>query len=559
MKETKGRYYGYGYGSIKIDDAPTPPVPTTDGVSRDRARSILFLFTLVGAAALLLSFTVAYNTESAQANKQLVPSSAELLEGSSKHHDGKKKPDKEHWYKEQLVDHFYQGEETATWSHRYYESETHFGGPGHPIFLVIGGEGPMTKLLYPFVHDHLAKTFKAYVLQPEHRFYGESQPIKIKHDDDFVGLLTPEQAMADFLRLLKNKQKKLGCSTDRSSKHYCPVITVGGSYPGFLSAMMRFVHPDVIDIGYASSAPLFLYAQELDSRAYYDKVTQTAEEYDPYCPAALFKAQEEIVAALQDPSVSFQDVAKRMGVCVDKIPKYITSNEIFSIETMMIVGANNADINMDYYPPTQETNLAKECAIFMDESKDSYEKMKAFFELIDEDEDAKCFDYHSQIPAGTNGTISTADWSGAGPGATGRTWEFQLCSDLIVRTGFSSESMFIERDWTLEWLTEHCQNRGFGVTPQPYRLVDEWGFNDLVGNGASRILFTNGLKDGWSVLSHLETLSESLPVLNFPNGAHHSDLSHVGPTDADTDDIKLGFIQIADILGTWLDEIKAEA
>lgn len=105
---------------------------------------------------------------------------------------------------------------------------------------------------------------------------------------------------------------------------------------------------------------------------------------------------------------------------------------------------------------------------------------------------------------------------------TGRTWEFQLCSDLIVRTGFSAESMFIEREWTLEWLADHCESRGFGVEPQPYRLVDQWGFNDLVGNGASRILFTNGLNDGWSVLSILEDLSDTLVTLNFPNGAHHS-------------------------------------
>lgn len=323
--------------------------------------------------------------------------------------------------------------------------------------------------------------------------------------------------------------------------------------------MMRFVHDDVIDIGYAASAPLLAYSQERNSRVYYDRVTLTAAEYDPNCPAAMLETQQEIVDVLKDPAVSFLDVAERMGVCVDKIPKYITTNEMFSQETMMIVGDINADFNMGFYPPSPETKLAKECAIFLDETMDAFEKMKAFFALITEEAKAKCFDYHSQIPAGANATISTSDWTGSGPGQTGQAWEFQLCSDLIVRTGFSAESMFMERKWSLEWLTEHCQSRGFGVKPQPYRLVDEWGFNDLVGNGASRILFTNGLKDGWSVLSHLEDLSDSLLVLNFPNGAHHSDLYHRGPSEEDTDDLKLGFVQIKEILGRWLDEIKAEA
>lgn len=230
---------GNSYGSIVIDDSPA--TLENVGVARERARSLLSLSMMVGTAALLLTMLVVYHNGGQQHQEDSSLVSSQLLEtqgSSSKDHD---EVYHQHWYKDQLVDHFYQGEESATWKHRYYQSEKHFGGPGNPIFLVVGGEGPMTKLLYPFVNDHLAKTFSAFVLQPEHRFYGESNPVKIKHDDDYVGLLTPEQAMADMLRLLKHKQKGLGCSTDRSSKHYCPVISVGGSYPGFLSAMVSIM------------------------------------------------------------------------------------------------------------------------------------------------------------------------------------------------------------------------------------------------------------------------------------------------------------------------------
>jgi hypothetical protein len=118
--------------------------------------------------------------------------------------------------------------------------------------------------------------------------------------------------------------------------------------------------------------------------------------------------------------------------------------------------------------------------------------------------------------------------------------------------------MFPVRERSLEWLTDHCQSR-FGVTPQPYGLVDEWGFNDLVAGGASRILFTNGLNDGWSVLSVLESLSNSIVAINFPNGAHHSDLSHEGPSAEDTEDIKHGFSQITNLLSFWLEGMKHTA
>ena len=102
---------------------------------------------------------------------------------------------------------------------------------------------------------------------------------------------------------------------------------------------------------------------------------------------------------------------------------------------------------------------------------------------------------------------------------------------------------------------KHCQDR-FGVTPRPLELVGKWKFNDLVGVGASRILFTNGLNDGWSVGAVKQNLSESLLVVNFENGAHHSDLNVRGDSSTDTKDIKEGHIVIQNILSTWLDELR---
>ena len=67
------------------------------------------------------------------------------------------------------------------------------------------------------------------------------------------------------------------------------------------------------------------------------------------------------------------------------------------------------------------------------------------------------------------------------------------------------------------------------------------------------------MQDMWSGGSYLESLSGSIIALNFENGAHHSDLSHVGPSQDDTEDIRQGFITITNILAKWLDEIRAEA
>ena len=74
----------------------------------------------------------------------------------------------------------------------------------------------------------------------------------------------------------------------------------------------------------------------------------------------------------------------------------------------------------------------------------------------------------------------------------------------------------------------------------------------LVAAGASKIVFTNGLNDGWSVGSVTTSLSDELVAINMPNGAHHSDLSHAPPSDLDTPDVVAARAQAADLIGRWL-------
>ncbi len=218
-----------------------------------------------------------------------------------------------------------------------------------------------------------------------------------------------------------------------------------------------------------------------------------------------------------------------------------------------------SDFNMDNYPPGDETLLNRACHILQDESQDVYGKMDNFFDLVEElngQEPNSCgFDLRIQIPAGRNATISTSDWTGAGFGNDGNSWDFHCCTELIIQTGFSEESMFYPKKWTLDWLIDHCQTR-YGISPTPYKLVDKYGFDDL--SKASRIIFTNGLKDGWSQSSIKESPNDDCVVINLPNGAHHSELSHTGPSEEDTDDIQASFVQIQNQLAEWFDEINAQ-
>ena len=94
-----------------------------------------------------------------------------------------------------------------------------------------------------------------------------------------------------------------------------------------------------------------------------------------------------------------------------------------------------------------------------------------------------------------------------------------------------------------------------GVAPRPRRLADLWGFDDMAAL-TSRIVFTNGLNDGWSAGSVLTNLSDSLVAINMPNGAHHSDLSHTAPGPQDTPDVTAARAQAAALLERWLHEVS---
>ena len=104
--------------------------------------------------------------------------------------------------------------------------------------------------------------------------------------DDLKKYHTATQAMKDFLAIAIDYQERLGCSKDKTSNHYCPVISVGGSYPGFLSAVLRLHYPDVIDISYASSAPLLLYSMDANQFGYMEKVTDVTDIASPGHKAA---------------------------------------------------------------------------------------------------------------------------------------------------------------------------------------------------------------------------------------------------------------------------------
>ena len=143
-------------------------------------------------------------------------------------------------------------------------------------------------------------------------------------------------------------------------------------------------------------------------------------------------------------------------------------------------------------------------------------------------------------------------------------------STLLVETISTNNvtDMFPARQFTMDWLTKHAASRfnlhneeySISTFPRPFALVDDWGFgsSDILLSGASRIIFTNGLRDGWSAGGIQTSLSDDLIAINIGNGAHHSDLSYRDVHNINSHDNKslkdliLARDEVLRILSEWL-------
>ena len=429
----------------------------------------------------------------------------------------------------QFDDHFSASQ--SQFNQRYYTNTTSFKGPGSPILCIMGGEAsipPEVGILYPSV-ILLADRLGAAIIQPEHRFFGTSFPTTSSGVNG-LSLLTPYQALADTATFIEGMRALFKCS-GRNGEPRCPVITVGGSYPSWLAAMMRVRYPAVVDMAYAASAPMGFYSQAVDQYAYYKIVTDSAERASPGCADAVRGVMSQTLASADKDAISVG-----LNLCTP-LPPYLEAGDgkLLRDEVSMVFMYTFADLNMANWPPPN-TQLKAACDLMIASASagtDAYTTLNTFlagFSLQKSDSatsSSNCYNLSAQLPGGANATITSGDWSGVGSGADGESWDLETCQYLVEQIGTNNKTdMFLPRQWTIDWLREHCQRR-FGLTPQPRTLPDEWGFDAAtLPSVTSRIVFTNGLNDGWSAGGILTNLSDTLIVFNMPKGAHHSDLSH---------------------------------
>lgn len=364
------------------------------------------------------------------------------------------------------------------------------------------------------------------------RYFGESYPVQNFTTQDIRQQLTPKQAIQDYLHFVQVKRKELGCGPPGSST-YCPVMTVGGSYAGLLSVLMRKSYPDTIDMAYAASPCLLLFQHAISPYTYYEYITQVADRMSHGCSDAVRTVLAQVQEDLSPISHNGELMTKATdyGICSD-LRRDMSGSDLAS-NIIAYTSSNFGSTLMDYYPPSQERQFFQGCSIFENTDISVADRVKEYIQMISGSND--CYSMDS-----TSDDEDDGDLWGA------------LCCYLVPMIGKSEASMWPAHPYILKKDVEYCR-QNFDIPMDLDYLEKEFSLSDFTN--VTRLVLTNGLNDGWYPTSYPDSVSDVV-VLTMENGAHHSDLTH--QLQADTPDVELVHTQIAQLVEFWLHEIEEQ-
>eukprot|EP00922_Rhytidocystis_sp_ex-Travisia-forbesii_P040267 GHVS01059905.1.p1 GENE.GHVS01059905.1~~GHVS01059905.1.p1 ORF type:complete len:511 (+),score=79.50 GHVS01059905.1:76-1608(+) len=225
---------------------------------------------------------------------------------------------------------------------RFLHNLSRWGGKGSPLLFYTGNEGPITSFWdnSGFLVDVLSKELKAGLVFAEGRYFGESQPfgdVKTSLLPGNANFLTVEQTMEDyanFMLYMLTYIRRHGTLNFTSAVVHpysnlsfphryddtTPIIAVGGSFGGMLSAWMRMKYPEFVTAALAGSAPVRGYLNLTNQFAYFHRVTTVFSEslpspQGPLCVNKIRRGFQSLAAAEEDVEAQWADVKEGFGIC----------------------------------------------------------------------------------------------------------------------------------------------------------------------------------------------------------------------------------------------------
>nr|XP_054769838.1 dipeptidyl peptidase 2-like [Lytechinus pictus] len=425
-------------------------------------------------------------------------------------------------YFDQSIDHFnLESYGQRTYRQRYFVTDDYWKKDG-PVFFYTGNEGPIESFFNNtgYVFD-IAPEFGALVIFAEHRYYGKSLPLgNQSFTPSNLGLLTIEQALADYATLITSLREDLGIPDS-------PVVVFGGSYGGMLSAYMRMKYPHLVLGALAASAPVYSTANQSSQTYFFETVTKDFHDVDARCPDIVRAAFTKLNQLASQGTTGLKEISTTFSLC-----KTLGSMAEYYHLLGWIRNSFTYQAMLDYpYAASFMGNLPANpvnvsCHLLVDASSplDGLAMSSGLY-YNSSSPPLKCFDIFAEF-------IQCADPTGCGLGTDSTAWDYQACTEITLPAGSNGiTDMFPNMPFTPDMRTSYCQAT-YNVTPRP-----EWLKIQGFGRGlasSSNIIFSNGLLDPWRLGGVTEDLSESIIAIPVPGGAHHLDLRGSNPKDPES-------------------------
>jgi len=442
-------------------------------------------------------------------------------------------------YYDQVLDHFNANVAQTTFKQRVLYVDEHYDGG--PMLFYAGNEAPIESFYYNtgLVFDW-APEFKALVVFPEHRYYGESLPFG--NPDSFkpsnMGYLSLEQAIADYVEIIEHFKGLYNVTQ--------PVIAFGGSYGGVLAAALRIHYPATVDMSLAASAPIPQTLNTVDPTLFFKTVTQVFSIHDKSCPDVVRAGFSQLDAIANQPG-GLASLGKLFKVCGGlNSTADVAHLKMWATNAFTLMAMANYPYPANFLGSLPAWPMNYSCSEIL--KANSPIEGLAFVAGLPYNTSASqtCHDIYTEY-------VSCADQTGCGTGLTANAWDYQECTEVVYEMVMNNQTdMFPPRVWNIGNLTSYCEK--YGVKPR-----DDWmrkWFPLKLGGVTSRIIFSNGLLDPWHLGGYLTDLSDSLPAVVIKDGAHHLDLRGSNPKDPQS--VVLARLKEKSILKRWMKEIELE-
>nr|GLL33996.1 lysosomal Pro-X carboxypeptidase-like [Ipomoea trifida] len=382
------------------------------------------------------------------------------------------------YYYNQTLDHFNYGPQSyATFKHRYIVNSNFWGGAqsNSPIFAWLGAESSIDSdpQGIGFLTDN-APRFKALLVYIEHRYYGESIPFgtmeKAMDDDTTRGYFNSAQALADYAEY--------------------PHVSLGAL---------------------ASSAPVLYFDDITPQDGYYSIVTKDFREVSESCYQTI-KESWSIIDKIASKPYGLSILRGKFKLCQDLNSSWELKDYLDEIY------CEAAQYNS---PPEYLVTVV--CGGIDGAPKGAHILDRIHAGVVASEGNQPCYD------------VSAGETPRASPGEDDEIWgwNWQTCSELVIPIAKGNDSMFNPAPFNLQRYSQFCIDN-FGVPPRPHWVTTYYGGHDIkfvLRNFGSNIIFSNGLRDPYSIAGVLENISDTILAVYTQNGSHCLDLDGERATD----------------------------